>query len=289
MGMAKREQKEQKPTARPKKKGARPQTTPAVKKSVAKKKTAATKKEAKKSEPARSRPKKMPAKEWLEMFFSRLIVVQLQEFFRWCWENIDKKQTHEIAVALYREIFFPFESMPEHKRLPIWRHRRVGRFIHALTSAQATRLENIARQWAEETGQNLGSSEGRPGVTRLHRSRVPLLASLRFGKDVFVVPFFNPLPAARCLSIRIKLGADDLQLFFHGWSKRFNGRGYFRLKGHLGQNHIDRDERRNRHKHQLTRLFLIAEHRPRGEYPPRTGSRGQAVGLARARSVEKAR
>ena len=155
MGMAKKAQKEQKPAARLKKKGARPQTTRAVKKSVAKKKTAATKKEAEKSEPARGRPKKIPAKASLEIFFSRLAVVQLQEFFRWCWKNIDKKQTREIAVALYREIFFPFESMPEQKRLPIWRHRKVERFVHGLTSAQATRLETIIRQWAEETGQNL--------------------------------------------------------------------------------------------------------------------------------------
>ena len=158
--MAKREHKEQKTTAPLKKKAARSQATRAVKKSVAKKKTAAAKKAAKKSEPARSRPKKMPVKEWLASFFSSLVVVQLQEFFRWCWENIDKKQTREITIALYREIFFPFESMPAHTRLPIWRQRKVERFVHALTSAQATRLETIACQWAEETGQRVDHIRG---------------------------------------------------------------------------------------------------------------------------------
>lgn len=97
----------------------------------------------------------MSSKEWLEAVFFSLVVVQIQEFFRWCWENIDKKQTHEIAVALYRELFFPFESMPERKRLPVWRHRKVERFVRGLTGAQATRLEKITRQWAEETGQSV--------------------------------------------------------------------------------------------------------------------------------------
>ena len=122
-----------------------------MKKSAAKKKTGATKKSAEKSESAR-RPKNMSSKEWLEIFFFGLVVIQIQEFFRWCWENIDKKQTRETTAALYREIFFPFESMPEHKRLPILRHRKMVRLIHGLTSAQATRLEKITRQWAEETG-----------------------------------------------------------------------------------------------------------------------------------------
>jgi len=150
--MAKKAQKEQKPTARPKKKGARPQAKRTVKKPVTKKKAGAVKKTGEKGEPTPRRPKKMSSKEWLEIFFFSLVVVQFQEFFRWCWENIDKKQTRETAAALYREIFFPFESMPEHKRLPILRHRKIVRFIHSLTSAQATRLEKITRQWAEETG-----------------------------------------------------------------------------------------------------------------------------------------
>ena len=152
--MAKKVQKERKTTARPKKKVTRPRTTRTVKKSVVKKKTEATKKGEKKSELTR-RPKEMSSKEWLEAFFFSLVVVQLQAFFRWCWENIDQKQTREIAIALYREIFFPFESMPEHKRLPIGRHRKMIRFIHGLTSAHAARLEKITRQWAEETGQSV--------------------------------------------------------------------------------------------------------------------------------------
>ncbi len=153
--MAKKAQKEQKPTARLKKKGARPQAKRTVKKSAPKKKTEATKKETEKSEPTQRQSNKMSSKEWLETCIFSLVVVQIQEFFRWCWENIDKKQAHEITVALYRDIFFPFESMPEHKRLPIWRHRKVERFVHGLTSAQAARLEKIIRQWAEETGQSV--------------------------------------------------------------------------------------------------------------------------------------
>jgi len=155
MGMAKKAQKEQKTTGRLKKKGGQPQTKRTVKKSVVKKKSRAIKKTAEKGEPVRRQSKKISSKEWLETFFFSLVVVQIQEFFRWCWENIDKKQTREITIALYREIFFPFESMPEHKRLPIWRHRKVERFVHGLTSAHATRLETIARQWAEETGQSI--------------------------------------------------------------------------------------------------------------------------------------
>ena len=153
--MARKAQKEQKTTAQLKKKGTRPQTTRTVKKSVTRKKVAATKKEAKKSEPDQRQPKNMPPKEWLETFFFTLVVFQLQEFFRWCWGNIDKKQTRKIAAALYRETFFPFESMPEHKRLPTWRQTKVGPFIHGLTSTNAVRLEKITRQWAEETGQNI--------------------------------------------------------------------------------------------------------------------------------------
>ena len=158
--MAKRAQKAQKTITRLKKKGGRSQTKRAVKQSTVRKKTGATKKTAEKSEPSPSRPKKMSSKEWLEIFFFSLVVVQIQEFFRWCWENIDKKQTREITIALYREIFFPFESMPEHKRLPIWRHRKVERFVQVLTSAHATRLETIARQWAEETGQSVDHIRG---------------------------------------------------------------------------------------------------------------------------------
>lgn len=153
--MARKVQKEQKPTARLKKKGVRPQAKRTVKKSVTKEKAGAAKKAGEKSDPAQGRPKKISSKEWLEAFFFSLVVLQLQEFFRWCWENIDKKQTRKIAIALYREIFFPFESMPEHKRLPIWRHRKVERSVHGLTSAHAARLEKIARQWAEETGQSV--------------------------------------------------------------------------------------------------------------------------------------
>lgn len=157
--MAKKAQKEQKPTARPKKKGARPQAKRTVKKSVTKEKAGAAKKTGEKGEPAR-RPKKISSKEWLEAFFFSLVVDQVQEFFRWCWENIDKKQTREITIALYREIFFPFESMPEHKRLPSWRRRKVERFVQGLTSAHATRLETVARQWAEETGQSVDHIRG---------------------------------------------------------------------------------------------------------------------------------
>ena len=153
--MARKAQKEQKTAAQLKKKGTRAQTTRTVKKSVTKKKTEATKKEAKKSEPDRRQPEKMSSKEWLETFFFTLVVFQLQEFFRWCWGNIDKKQTRKIAAALYRETFFPFESMPEQKRLPIWRQTKVGRFIYGLTTTNAARLEKITRQWAEETGQNI--------------------------------------------------------------------------------------------------------------------------------------
>lgn len=155
MGMAKKAQKEQKPTARPKKKGARPQAKRTVKKSVTKEKAGAAKKTGEKGEPARGQHQEMSSKEWLEAFFFSLIVAQLQEFFRWCWEHIDKKQTREIVIALYREIFFPFESMPEHKRLPIWRHGKVERFVHGLARTHAARLEKLTRQWAEETGQSV--------------------------------------------------------------------------------------------------------------------------------------
>ena len=155
MRMARKAQKERKTTARLKKNGARPRTTRTVKKSVTQKKAAATKKTVEKSEPAHRQLKKMSPKEWLETFFFSLLVAQLQEFFRWCWENIDKKQTRGTVAALYRETFFPFESMPEYKRLPIWRQTKVGRLVHGLTGTQAARLEKITRQWAEETGQNM--------------------------------------------------------------------------------------------------------------------------------------
>ena len=154
MRMVRKAQKERKTAAQLKKKGTRPHTTRTVKRSVTQKKAEATKKTVK-SEPARRQPKKMSSKEWLETFFLSLLVARLQEFFRWCWENIDKKQTRGTVAALYRETFFPFESMPEYKRLPIWRQMQVGRFVHGLTSAHATRLEKITRQWAEETGQNM--------------------------------------------------------------------------------------------------------------------------------------
>lgn len=152
--MVRKAQKERKTAAQLKKNGARPQTTRTVKRSVTQKKAAATKKTVK-GEPARRQPKKMSSKEWLETFFLSLLVARLQEFFRWCWQNIDKKQTRGTVAALYRETFFPFESMPEYKRLPIWRQMQVGRFVHGLTSAHAARLEKITRQWAEETGQNM--------------------------------------------------------------------------------------------------------------------------------------
>ena len=153
--MARKARKKQ-GTVRLKKKVASPKTTrtTTVRKSVAKKKVA------KKSKPTRRR-QEMSSREWLNDFFSSLVTVQLQEFFRWCWENIDKKQTREVVAALYREIFFPFESMPEHKRLPIWRRTKVVRFVHSLTSAKATTLEEITQQWAEETGRNIDSV--RPG------------------------------------------------------------------------------------------------------------------------------
>ena len=105
----------------------------------------------------------MSSREWIEAFFFGLLVVQLQEFFRWCWGNIDKKQTRKIVAVLYREIFFPFESTPAHKRLPIRRHTKVVRFVHSLTNAKAATLEKITQQWAEETGQNIDSMRGDKG------------------------------------------------------------------------------------------------------------------------------
>ena len=105
----------------------------------------------------------MTSKEWLEAFFRNLILLHLQGFFRWCWENLEKKQARTLVVAVFREIFFPFESMPEHERLPIWRHEKVERFIGGLTSANTTLLEKVTRQWAEETGLDLDLISGRKG------------------------------------------------------------------------------------------------------------------------------
>ena len=175
--MARKAQKKQ-VKAQPKKKVAAPKTkrAAAVKKSAAKKKVAPKKTVVKKTTPKKAvvkkavpkkassaRSRKNPStKEWIEAFLFGLAVVQIQEFFRWCWGNIDKKQTRETVAALYREIFFPFESMPEHERLPIWKHAKVARFVRSLTSANATTVEKVARQWAEETDWDIGAiSDGR--------------------------------------------------------------------------------------------------------------------------------
>ncbi len=148
----------------------------AVKKQVAKKarlqqaapKKAAVKKQvAKKARLQQAAPKKavgskrsktrenLKPKQWIEAFVRGIIVLQLQDFFRWCWKNLDRKQERETVAALYRAIFFPFESMPEYERLPIWKHAKAVRHVGSITAKSASLVQRIAVRWAEETGQNI--------------------------------------------------------------------------------------------------------------------------------------
>ena len=69
--------------------------------------------------------------------------------------NIDKEKTRDLVVGLYRTIFFPFESMPVHEPLPVWRQRQVLGFLKSLTSPNAATLEKIIKQWAQETDRDL--------------------------------------------------------------------------------------------------------------------------------------
>lgn len=149
-----------------KKKTAQPKTAQraTVKKAVVKKKTApkrtaapqAAAKKAKRAIPTRE----MTSREWLEAFSFSLFVGQLQDFFKWCWENIDKEKTRDLVVGLFRTIFFPFESMPVHEPLPIWRQRQVLGFLKSLTSLNAATLEKIIKQWARETDRDLDLLDG---------------------------------------------------------------------------------------------------------------------------------
>ena len=138
-------------TKEPKEKKAQPKTTHRVivKKAVAKKKAAP--KKAKRPIPSRE----MTSKEWVEAFSFGLLLGHLQDFFKWCWENIDKEKTRDLVIGLYRTIFFPFESMPVHEPLPVWRQRQVLGFLKSLTSPNATALEKTIRQWAQETDRDL--------------------------------------------------------------------------------------------------------------------------------------
>ncbi len=153
-------------TKGPKKKTAQPKTAQRAtgKKAVVKKKTApkktapkrtaapqATAKKTKRAIPTRE----MTSREWLEAFSFSLFVSQLQDFFKWCWENIYKEKTRDLVVGLFRTIFFPFESMPVHEPLPIWRQRQVLGFLKSLTSPNAAALEKIIKQWARETNRDL--------------------------------------------------------------------------------------------------------------------------------------
>ncbi len=171
-------------TKGPKKKKVQPQTTrrAPVQKTVAKKKAppkkVPSKKVALKAAVKKAPPKKVPSKkvapkaaakkakratpspkiasqEWLEAFSFGLALGHLQEFFRWCWENIDEEKTRDIIVGLYRTIFFPFESMPVHEPLPVWRQRQVLGFLKSLKSPNAAALEKIIKQWAQETDRDL--------------------------------------------------------------------------------------------------------------------------------------
>ncbi len=157
-------------TKGPKKKTAQPKTTQraTVKKAVAKKKTAAKKTVQKKAKPRTATPRmavkkakraiptrEMTSREWVEAFSFGLFVGQLQDFFKWCWENIDKEKTRDLVVGLYRTIFFPFESTPVHEPLPIWRQRQVLGFLKSLTGPNAAALEKIIKQWAQETDRDL--------------------------------------------------------------------------------------------------------------------------------------
>ena len=126
----------------------------AASKKVAPKRTAAPQAAAKKTK--RAIPtQEMTSRERLEAFSFGLFVGQLQDFFKWCWENIDKEKTRDLVIGLYRTIFFPFESMPVHEPLPIWRQRQVLGFLKSLTSPNAAALEKIIKQWARETDRDL--------------------------------------------------------------------------------------------------------------------------------------
>jgi len=124
-----------------------------VKKTVVKKKAAsqAVVKKAKRATPS----PKIASQQRLEAFSFGLVLGHLQEFFKWCWENIDKEKTRDLVVGLYRTIFFPFESMPVHEPLPVWRQRQVLGFLKSLTSPNAAALEKIIKQWAQETDRDL--------------------------------------------------------------------------------------------------------------------------------------
>jgi len=98
---------------------------------------------------------KLKPKQWIEAFVRGIIVLQLQDFFRWCWKNLERKQERETVAALYRAIFFPFESMPEHERLPIWKHAKAVRHVGSITAKSATLVQRIAVRWAEDTGHDL--------------------------------------------------------------------------------------------------------------------------------------
>ena len=133
------------------KKKVQPKTTrrAPVKKTVVKKKAAV--KKAKRATPS----PKIASQERLEAFSFGLVLGHLQEFFKWCWQNIDKEKTRDLVVGLYRTIFFPFESMPVHEPLPVWRQRQVLGFLKSLTSPNAAALEKIIKQWAQETDRDL--------------------------------------------------------------------------------------------------------------------------------------
>ena len=135
----------------PKKKKVQAKTTrrAPVKKTVVKKKAAV--KKAKRATPS----PKIASRERLEAFSFGLVLGHLQEFFKWCWENIDKEKTRDLVVGLYRTIFFPFESMPVHEPLPVWRQRQVLGFLKSLTSPNAAALEKIIKQWALDTDRDL--------------------------------------------------------------------------------------------------------------------------------------
>ncbi len=163
----------------PKKKVAQPKTTrrATVKKAVAKKKTPPKrtppkrtppkKAASKKAKPQTAAPqaakktkraipaRKMTSRERVEAVSFGLLVGQLQDFFKWCWESIDKEKTRDLVIGLYRTIFFPFESMPVHEPLPVWRQRQVLGFLKSLTGPNAAALEKTIKQWAQETDRDL--------------------------------------------------------------------------------------------------------------------------------------
>ena len=133
-----------------------PSEKPAAKK--ARLQQAASKKATVKKPAANKKSKtrgKLKPKQWIEAFVRGIVVLQLQDFFRWCWKNLERKQERETVAALYREIFFPFESMPEHERLPIWKHAKAVRYVGSITAKSATLVQRIAVRWAEDTGHDL--------------------------------------------------------------------------------------------------------------------------------------